>query len=300
MKKKILLFCFKKHMELAAKHPKLWEYRPIASYLGRMKTFVLSQCKTDFVKLDGRSMILPENEFLHLILFEHEGLDTKVVRKLVKKGENALILGANIGYWTCLLAELVGESGKVFAFEPSPTTFEFLKKNVEINGYNNVTLEQKAVADKSYHTKLYLSDGGSMDNRIYDPHMDRKTVDVDVVKIDDYFKNSELKFDFIKINIQGADFAAIEGMVSLLKKSPNAKLIIEFAPEMSKEFGTDPNKFIDNMAEKNYNFYELWWYDKKIKPITIEKLKNYAKKNIDTNLVCIKRKSDEKILNKTL
>lgn len=282
-------------MVLAQKHPKLWEYRLIASYLGRMKTVVLSQCKSDFVKLDGRSLRLPENEILNLILFEHEGLETKVVKKLVTKGENVLVLGANIGYWTCLLAELVGESGKVFAFEPSPTTFEYLKKNVETNGYQNVILEQKAVADKSYHAKLYLSEGGSMDNRIYDSRMNRKTVDVDVVKIDDYFKNSELKFDFIKMNIQGADFAAIEGMEFLLKKSPNAKLIVEFGPEMSKGFGTDPNKFIDNMAEKNYNFYELWWYDKKIKPITIEKLKNFVKKNIDTNLICIKRNSDEKI-----
>ena len=56
-------YCF---IVFAAKHPNLWNYRPIASYLGRMKTFVLSQCKSDFVKLDKISMTLPENEFLHL------------------------------------------------------------------------------------------------------------------------------------------------------------------------------------------------------------------------------------------
>ena len=127
-KKKILLYLFKKNYALAAKHPKLWKFRPTASYLGRMKTFVRSQCKTDFVKLDGRSMMLPEHDFLHLILFEHEGLSTKVVKKLVKKGDNVLILGANIGYWTCLIAELVSGSGKVFAFEPGPGNFKFLKK----------------------------------------------------------------------------------------------------------------------------------------------------------------------------
>jgi FkbM family methyltransferase len=282
-------------MKLAQKHPKLWEYRIIASYLGRMKTFVLSQCKSDFIKLDGISFSLPENEILHLTLFEHEGLETKIVKKIVKEGENALVLGANIGYWTCLLAKIVGESGKVFTFEPSPTNFEYLKKNVEANGYKNVILEPKAVADKSFHTKLYLSEGGSMDNRIYDSHMYKTTVDVDVVKIDDYFQNSELQFDFIKMNIQGADFAAIEGMDLLLKKSPNAKLIVEFAPEMSKGFGTDPNKFIDNMVEKDYNFYELWWYEKKIKPISIEKLKFFVEKNINTNLICIKKNSDTKL-----
>ena len=90
MKKKILLYCFKKHFAFAAKHPNLWNYRPIASYLGRMKTFVLSQCKSDFVKLDKISMTLPENEFLHLVLFEHEGLVSKIAKNLVKKENNVL------------------------------------------------------------------------------------------------------------------------------------------------------------------------------------------------------------------
>ena len=283
-------------MEVAAKHPKLWKYRIIASYLGRLKTFVLSQCATDFVKLDGRSMLVPKNEFLHLILFEHYGLDTKVVKKLVKKGDNVLILGANIGYWTCLISELVGSTGKVFAFEPSPDNFQFLKKNVELNGCNNVVLEPKAVAEKSYKTKLYLSEGGGMDNRIYDTNTNRKSIEIEVVKLDEYFNESDISFNFIKSDIQGADFAAVQGMQSLIKKSPTVNFIIEFAPQKAKEYGSDPEIFIENFKKLNYKFYEIWWYDKKIRPITATQLKNYAKNNIDTNLVCLKNFNEE-ILN---
>jgi len=285
MKKRILLYIFKKHFALAAKHPNLWEYRLIASYLGRMKTFVLSQCKSNFVKLDKISITLPENEFLHLVLFEHEGLVTKIAQNLVKEKNNVLILGANIGYWTCFLAELVGNSGKVYAFEPSPENFEYLQKNVHDNNFKNTILEKKAVADKSYQTKLYLSDG-TMDNRIYDPHLNRKSIKIDVIKLDEYFKNLNLKLDYIQSNIQGADFAAILGMKELLKKSPNLKLMIEFAPKMAKEFGTDPNDFIDMLSAENFKFYEVWWYAKKAKLITSKKLKDYVKNNIDTNLLC--------------
>ena len=276
MKKKILLYCFKKHFAFAAKHPNLWNYRPIASYLGRMKTFVLSQCKSDFVKLDKISMTLPENEFLHLVLFEHEGLVSKIAKNLVKKENN--VLGANIGYWTCFLAQIIGNSGKVYAFEPSPENFEYLEKNVSNNNFKNIILEKKAVADKSYQTKLYLSNG-TMDNRIYDPNLNRESIKIDVIKLDEYFKNSNLKLDYIQSNIQGADFAAILGMKELLKKSPNLKLMIEFAPKMAKEYGTDPNSFIDLLSSENFKFYEVWWYAKKAKLITSEKLKDYVKNN---------------------
>ena len=71
------------------------------------------------------------------------------------------------------------------------------------------------------------------------------------------------------------------------------KLIVEFAQKMAKEFGTDPNEFVDNLAEQNFNFYEVWWYDKKIKRIKIEKLKDYVNKNVNTNLLCIKEKPND-------
>lgn len=300
MIKKILLSYFKKHMEIAAKHPRIWEYRPIASYLGRMKTFVLSQCATDFVKLDGRSMHLPKNEFLHLILFEHDGFDTKVVRKLVNKGNNVLILGANIGYWTCLIAEHVGSSGKIFAFEPSPDNFKFLKKNVEINGYKNVTLEEKAVSNRSYQTQLYLSEGGGMDNRIYDTKTNRQSINIEVVKLDEYFQDNPIEFDFIKSDIQGADFAAVEGMYSVIKRSSNINFIIEFAPKKAKEYGSDPNRFIDYFGELGYDFYEIWWYDKKLRHISSEQLKDYAKNDIDTNLVLLQKSSSKENLKEIL
>src|SRR2546427_3878451 len=141
--KKLLLYWYKKHESFAAQHDWAWRFKPSASYLGRTKTLVLSYCKSDLIKLDGRSMHIPENEYLHVVVLEDGGLDNKVVKKIVKKGDTVLDLGANIGYWTCLLADLVGVTGRVFAFEPSPYNFQLLKKNVEMNGYKNVTLEQK-------------------------------------------------------------------------------------------------------------------------------------------------------------
>lgn len=286
--KRLLLFWYKKNMEILGRHEKAWKFRPTASYLGRTKTFVLSRCKSSFVVFDGRSMTVPENEYLQNVVLTHDRLQEKLVKDVIKKGDIVLDLGANIGYWTCLFAELVGNSGKVFSFEPEPNNFKLLKKNVEMNGYKNVTLEQKAVANKTDKTLLYLTDNGTMDHRIYQPNQERESIEVEVVKLDDYFKNLDVSIDFIKSNIQGADFAAIEGMPQLFKKSKNLKMIVEFAPHMAKGFGSDPEEFIEYLSNMGFKFYEVWWYDKKLKPIPPSLLKEYSRKSINTNLLCTK------------
>lgn len=86
----------------------------------------------------------------------HEKFETEIFKKEIKKGDKVLDLGANIGYYTFLAAQLVGEKGKAFDFEPKPTNFSLLKMNIETNSYKNVITIQKAVSDKTGKGRLYL------------------------------------------------------------------------------------------------------------------------------------------------
>ena len=92
-------------------------------------------------------MFLDEHDSLKLSLYPYTVEQTDFFKKNIKEGDIVLDLGAHIWYFTCLFAQLVGKSGKVFSFEPEPNNFKLLKKNVEVNGYNQVTIEQKAVSD---------------------------------------------------------------------------------------------------------------------------------------------------------
>jgi len=65
-----------------------------------------------------------------------------LLRRLIKEGQVVVDVGAHIGYYTVLLARMVGK-GRVFAFEPEPSNFSLLAKNVEINGCKNVVLVKK-------------------------------------------------------------------------------------------------------------------------------------------------------------
>ncbi len=70
---------------------------------------------------------------------------------------NVLDLGANLGYYTIMLALLVGPAGRVYAVEPVTGNFDLLRRNVQLNGLRNVQMEQLAIADRDGEKTLTLT-----------------------------------------------------------------------------------------------------------------------------------------------
>lgn len=281
-----LIYWYKKTQELTIKNKKLAANRLFRSYRRRCINYVQSKCSSDFIVLEGRKMHVDRDEYLKLLL-EQDSIMTKFVKKEIKKGDMVLDLGANIGYWTCLLAELVGDKGHVYAFEPEPNNFQLLKKNIEINGYKNVTLEQKAVSDKTGKIRLFISDVKT-DHRIYDWSGHQNSIEIDAVRLDDYFKDNELIINYIKSNLQGADFAAVKGMSSLIKRSKTLKMIVEYHPDTMLEFGSDPKEFIEVLVSEGFKLYDVGSCEMKSIESS-EIFKEYAPgKNLGTSFLCIR------------
>jgi FkbM family methyltransferase len=127
-------------------------------------------------------------------------------------------VGAHVGYFTVLLAKQVGPSGEVVAFEPNPNIFEILKENVALNGYRNVILENKAVADQAGQVELRLSSRlpqEGIDSIISDPGPGPR-IKVLAVRLDDYFGSGSNRVGFVKMDIEGAEALALEGMSRIL------------------------------------------------------------------------------------
>jgi len=151
----------------------------------------------------------------------------------------------------------VGKEGKVFAFEPEPTNFSLLAKNVEINGYKNVVLIKKAVSNKTGKIKLYISEIGSKDHKIYDLNSGRHFIEIESIRLDDYFKDYDGKIDLIKMDIQGAEPSAIQGMAGLLNKNKDVKIITEFAPSLIKKSGAKPEEYLKALMEHGFKLYDI-------------------------------------------
>jgi len=193
----------------------------------------------------------------------HEKVTTELFKKVVKERNTVIDLGANIGYFTLLAAKLVGFQGKVFAFEPEPKNYNYLQKNIKLNNYENVTALQKAVSDKNGKTKLYICDydTGHHTIRQYSGieaysrgrHTEEKSIEIETVTLDEFFKGKEELIDVIKIDVEGAEALALTGMEGILRTNKNLKMFVEFFPLLIRKIGNSPEEFIRKLLE-DYNF----------------------------------------------
>jgi FkbM family methyltransferase len=160
----------------------------------------------------------------------YEPFQSAVVLQNVRLGDVVVDVGANIGYYTLLLARHVGPQGKVYAFEPDPANFALLKRNVERNGYSNVVLVPKAVADRNGAAQLFRSRDNQGDHRLHAACEERPAVDVETIRLDDYFTDASVRLSLIKMDIQGAEGQALAGMRQVLARSPEVRIVCGFWP----------------------------------------------------------------------
>ena len=225
----------------------------------KIHKYGLDNFKTEFVYVQGNKIFLDEEDCLQLSVNEViEPVETKLFNDIIKNGEILLDVGANIGYFTLLMAKLSGPSGKVFSFEPEDKNFKILEKNVKINNYHNVVLEKKGVSDRNGINKFFLSSKNTGMHSLQKIRDDVKEVKIDVIRLDDYFSALDLaeKISLIKIDVEGAEFQVLNGMKTILKNK-NLKLLIEFIPEHLKKHGTNPGDVLKILEDNNFKIYQI-------------------------------------------
>lgn len=294
---RLRVFLLKKYLAVANKlsgHGLVKKIKPLLS----LNRFIVSRLKLSYVEIQGHKMFLhPKTTLDYTLEKDHEPFETEIIEKHVKPGDVVVDVGANIGYYTLIFARLVGKEGRVFAFEPDPDNFALLKKNVEVNGYKNVIIEQKAVSDKSGQIKLYLNPENVGMHRIYRSNYAHESIQVESITLDDYFNNFDRKIDLVKMDIEGAEISAFKGMRSLAQNNPDLKIVTEFVPAFISEFNYKSEDFLELLAQSGFILYEIDSDEKKVKKVSISELTTrYPVDSEDlkyTNLLCVKKKFDD-------
>src|SRR3972149_2234781 len=257
--------------------------------VGTVFNYLKSSLKEECVQIDDHIMYLDKQDSLCLsINGVYEKFETDLVKQEIKKDDVVIDIGANIGYYTLIFAKLVGDTGKVFAFEPDPTNFELLRKNIEANGYKNVTLEQKALSDKEGKVTLALSKQNAAGHHISsEQQAPKNSIQVDAIAADDYFKNFEHKIDFIKMDVEGAESIVLSGMANILKNNADLKMMVEYNPDAIKNMGLEPTSYLELLVKNGFRMMDIDSKNMKIENIDVQSL---VKKYDDeyTNLLCVR------------
>jgi FkbM family methyltransferase len=155
---------------------------------------------------------------------------TAAFRRLIRPGMNVLDVGANIGYFTMLAASLTQAKGSVMAIEPNPGNMKLLEASRRINGFDHVTLVQAAAARELGLLVLHTAhSNGTTSPPAADLPGLLDAVTVAALRIDDLLPAAR-QIDFIKIDVEGAEYNALQGATELIRRC-RPVIVSEFSPD---------------------------------------------------------------------
>lgn len=165
--------------------------------------------------------------------------ELRVVRRLVREGDVALDVGANVGLYTRALSERVGPGGRVLAVEPIPETFATLRYCVEQLGLGNVSLFECAVSSEPGEATMEVPEWTSGGLNFYrsrivggaEQHEGALVRKVRVRTLDEIARGAG-RVGFVKCDVEGHELPAILGARQLIERD---------RPSLMIELSSDPN-----------------------------------------------------------
>lgn len=202
--------------------------------------------------------------------------DNEIIKRFVREGDVVFDVGADLGALSVMFSSLCGNSGKVFAFEPTKRTFRFLMDNIKLNKADNVFAVNAAVSEKDgeaafiehrYSHGLNYIDrmGAGTTNRVY------------TIRLDSFLKNHNLsKIDFLKIDVEGSELFILESLGERLK---NVKTIyFEFHPKNYQRAGYRPQDILNFLEKNNFEIFIPVQKEKEFKLVLFKKQPIYTEK----------------------
>ncbi len=253
-------------------HKTLWEYHEFIQDKN-IKSIEILRENIKFTTRDGIAIICdPEDERsipIEILNFgDYEASELHTIRKFLKKDSVILDIGANIG-WYCLNLSKNVPRGRIMAFEPIPTTFGYLLKNIALNNITNIIPYNFGLCDKEGGFEFYYSPKlpGATSLRLTHKNIMRQKIKCKINRLDNFITKLVTHVDFIKCDVEGAELFVIRGGLETLKKWKPV-LFLEMLRKWSAKFGYHPNEIIELLNEIRYACY----YRKNNKLVKIKKI----------------------------
>jgi FkbM family methyltransferase len=174
-----------------------------------------------------------------------------IIGKVVRPDDLVVDAGANYGYFTLIMARLVGPKGLVVSFEPDPVAFSELEQNVEANNLDNVMYSDIALWDSDGEKDFWVypkSGYSSFSKYVGAQKRTVKTRTLDTIL--QFFRQPR----FMKLDCEGAEPWILHGAEEILRKGVDY-IIAELNYEISDSFNMSKTLMREYMASLGYHMY---------------------------------------------
>ena len=199
----------------------------------------------------GFAMHLDLNQFVDRAIYcqgEWEPMETTLFRQVLRPGDVVADVGANIGWFSLLAAQLTGPRGRVHAFEANRDTFTLLGANIALNQAANIEPHLVAVGEVKGRAQIVHREVGNAGADCAVIRGGRQSVPL--VRLDEVLADMPLRL--IKLDIEGWEAKALRGASGLLDKSGGPDLVLEFTPEFLRAAGDDPAELLRWLTALDY------------------------------------------------
>ena len=188
---------------------------------------------------------------------QYERAEFDMWKRLVPAGATVADIGANIGWYSVHMAAK-DATARIFAFEPVPGTYKWLQKAITYNNLPNVVIEQLGISDRTGTMNIYvdptIAGAASAHPSVYQDTS--SPVLVQVTTLDEYATAQGLKFDAIKLDVEGGELAALQGAKRVLTEH-RPIVFSEMLRRHARAFGYHPNAIIALMKSLGYACFRI-------------------------------------------
>lgn len=236
------------HHSLVSKHKKWEAFQKSPATFLEMVTF--GDARLRLYKDFGSSR--------KIFAYEAEKEEVSLVYSFLEKGNVFFDIGAHIGYFTVTAAMKVGNAGQVHSFEPTPSTFQKLEENININPIHNVSANNIGLSDSLGELTLHTHPFNEAHNTIGEIKGEGvESVQIKTMRLDDYAKQNGLigKIDFIKIDVEVRENHVFKGDSEVLAGDDAPVIMLEFSYDNQKAANSSCEELADILSQHGYRFY---------------------------------------------
>lgn len=196
--------------------------------------------------------------------FEYQTME--LFASLIKPGDVILDIGANTGLYSIFYSKLVGENGKIFAFEPDTETYQIFLNNLKLNNCINVIpfnfalsdkeSEIEMVSERTNDANLKSGDAFRYIKEISDHTSSSTSNTMKAFRLDDLDQIKKAgKINLIKVDVEGAELLVFAGAKQTLQNH-NPAIIFELNGQLTRRFDYKPVQVLLFLNELGYSLEE--------------------------------------------